>query len=376
MFKKTYKSELFYHQCQERLNSILESPQQMYHYTNIEALKSIIEGRCMYATHINFMNDWEEYEMGYQVLTNKIKVAIENYRKDFEDKIGVANLAEIEKYFCNECLNVTTYSMIEQRSKFREFRACTIPEVYTISFCKEKDLLSQWAIYAKETGVAIEFDFSNFVFTDATLAEKDEEYYKEDDWQEIKYYRYNKPHTINYSNQEMDEMLHDQITEVVRLIKDPDFAKDELIRRPVLLVRKMTELYSIVPYCKLDKFKAESEIRVAFMRIEDWLKCENNKQEGIHKTKVFYRTANHVLKPFLRIGWEAMIPNEYPIKKIIIGPGKNQEVVFRGLIHFIENQDNSIIPNKDIPFTKPMVNGSYLTCKGITIQKSNIPYIF
>ena len=248
MFDGKYKSDLFYHECQEWLNKILEIPQKMYHYTSVDVLQNIIQGKCMYATHINFMNDWEEYQLGYRVLTKEIKKAIERYRVDFENIIGTDNLDTILSYFNDECLNVMTYSQIKQMDKFKEFRALTIPEVYTISFCKEKDLLSQWAIYAKESGVAIEFDFSDFVFCDASLDESEMCKYEEEDWQTIKYFRNNSPHIIKYSNQDILDKLQEQITEVVRMIKNPKFASSEEMVRPVTLLRRMTELYSIVPY--------------------------------------------------------------------------------------------------------------------------------
>lgn len=271
-----------------------------------------------------------------------------------------------------------TYSQIKQIDKFREFRALTIPEVYSISFCKEKDLLSQWAIYAKESGVAIEFDFTDFVFCDASLDESEMGEYDNEDWQTIKYFRNNRPHIVKYNDKDILDKLQEQITEVVRMVKNSQFASSEEIVRPVTLLRRMTELYSIVPYCKLDKFMAESEIRAAFMRLENWVIKKGESEGSMHKTKVFYRTANKVLKPYLKIGWEAQKRDVYPIKKVIVGPGENQDAVFRGLINFIENQDKNIIPNAKgkTPFSEPIVNDSYMTCKGIIIQKSNIPYIF
>lgn len=376
MFDEKYKTDLFYHECQKWLNNVLETPGKMYHYTSVDVLRNIVQGKSMYATHINFMNDWEEYKLGYHILTNEIKASIETYRSDFETIIGKDNLNVILSYFSDECLNITNYSQIKQMEKFREFREFAIPEVYTISFCKEKDLLSQWVIYAKESGVAIEFDFTDFVFCDASLEDNQEAAYEKKDWQTIKYFRYNRPHTINYSDHEMLDKLQEQIREVVRMIKNPRFASSEEIVRPVTLLRRVAALYSIVPYCKLDKFKAENEVRLAFMRLEDLV--EKDDKYEIFKTKVFYRTANQVLKPYLKIGWEAKKQGIYPIKRIIVGPGENQEAVFRGIIHFIENQSADIIPDYEgkAPFSEPMVDNSYMTCKGIIIQKSNIPYIF
>lgn len=376
MFDSEYKSDLFYHQCQQWLNKVLENQQKIYHYTSVDVLKNIIEGKCMYATHINFMNDWEEYVIGYRILTSMIKEAIEKYRGDFESVIGKEELDRILNNFSDECLNVTNYSLVNKDESLREFREVTLPEVYTISFCKEKDLLSQWIIYAKESGVAVEFDFTDFILCDASL--EGEEQYNEDTWQSIKYYRNNKPHMINYTSTALSNKLEEQIIEVIRMIKKPTFASCDEINRPLKLFRKMAELYNIVPYCKTDDFKAESEIRLAFMRLEDWVEKKGKDYGEIHKTKVFYRTANQVLKPYIKIGWEAQKSNIYPIKRIIVGPGENQEAVFRGIIHFIENQDNDTIPSEKgkIPFSEPMITESYLTCKGIIIEKSKIPYIY
>ena len=378
MYNEKYRTHLFYHESQKWLNTVLDIPQTMYHYTSVEVLKSIIEKQCMYATHINFLNDWEEYQMGYKILTEQIKESIEKYRDDFDNIIGKEHLNLVLSYFNDECLNVTTYNTINQLKKYREFREMIKPEVYSISFCKEKDLLSQWAIYAKESGVAIEFDFTDVVFTDASLEKTEKEKYPSKNWQEMKYFRYNRPHSMNYSNQELLELLHGEITEIVRTIKSPNWMTNNEIYRPTMLFRKLTALYNLVPYCKMDKFRAENEVRIAFMCLEDYFKKKEDNEDKIHKTKVSYRVANSVTKPYLKIGWEALKPNIYPIKKIIVGPGKNQEAVFRGIIHFVENQDEEIIPNQlgKMPFSEPMVEECYKTCKGILIQKSNIPYIF
>lgn len=90
----------------------------LFHYTSREVFWKIIEDESFLARHILFSNDFEEYELGRNVIQKKLKM------KNCDDEdITVAN------------------------------------ERYMVCFCEEDDLLSQWRGYAK-SGIAMKFDFS------------------------------------------------------------------------------------------------------------------------------------------------------------------------------------------------------------------------
>lgn len=379
MIDWTCEDDIFYHQSQQKLNTILTSEGKMYHYTTVDVLQKIVSSRLIFATHINFMNDWQEYVLGYKKLTEAIKVAIEKNANSLECIRG-----EDKKYLLSilfdDCLNVTSYYENEKIKGFKEYRECLLPEVYSVSFCSSIDSLNQWGMYAKECGVAIEFDFQNFVLCDASLTNEDD--YEEEDWQQIKYFRYNCPHKINYNENSLQSEMNTQINEVLRELANPKFVERfPTVNPKSYLLQEVIKLYSMVPYFKLDKFKGEDEIRLAFMRLK---KTVYDKKEDEYKefvTPVFYRENNHILKPYIKIGWEPTeekYRNTYPIKRIMVGPGNNQEAVFRGIIHFIENQDKNVIPydGKFPKFTQPFIGESYKTGNGVYIQKSSIPFIF
>lgn len=379
MIDLTCDNDIFYHQTQEKLNKILPSDSSMFHYTSVDVLQKIISNGYMFATHINFMNDWEEYILGYKELTKAIKNAVRTNSASMEI------LKEEDKEYLlsilsDECLNVTNYFEINKIKGFMEYREFLLPEVYSISFCSSRDSLNQWSMYAKESGVAIEFDFSDFVLCDASLKEHD--VYREEDWQQIKYYRYNKPHKIYYDDKELKSKMNEQVNEVIRELANPDFMKKFPTIRPTsYLLQEIIKLYAIVPFFKFEKFKGEEETRLAFMRLNKVIYNKKSKKHEEFLTQVFYRDVKHVLKPYIKIGWEPKeekYKKSYPIKRIIVGPGSNQEAVFRGIIHFVENQSDKIIPCSDsrLKFKNPFVGDIYKTGNGIYIQKSEIPFIF
>lgn len=381
MYKENSEDYLFYHKTQKWLNKVLDEEKTLYHYTSVDNLRNMIQSKCIYATHINFMNDWEEYKYGYKKLTNKLKKVLEEKKDVLENAIGAKALKDVNDMLLDDCPNVETYNRLIKNPNFMEFKSFAIPEIFTISFCKEKDLLSQWAIYAKESGVAIEFDFSKCVFVDKGLDEGMETEYEEDDWQQIKYHRHNRPHCVNYDEKKIDCKLKEQIDDIIREYEGQSCnqdARDFDIPTIYPFIRKIYQLYSIVPYFKTEEFSREDEIRVAFMRIKNNIKRKNQEKNEEYETKVFYRTANNVLKPFIKIGWEIIENSGYPIKRIIVGPGENQDAVYKGIIHFIENQENTIIPNDNKePFSNSnSLNAAYLTRQGIKIEKSRISYMF
>lgn len=89
---------------------------KIYHYTDLNGLKGIIESGSLWATHFSFLNDSNELIHGMNCLEN----ALQYLRDDFNPK---------------------TLKFIEQAlTHFRMHRAA---HVYNLSFCLEPDLLSQ-----------------------------------------------------------------------------------------------------------------------------------------------------------------------------------------------------------------------------------------
>jgi len=94
-------------------------PEYIYHYTPMEGFRRIIESGCLWLTDIRYLNDPTERKHGYAV----VKDYVRQQRK--RKYVSVNNRADIP--------------------------------IYTASFSKDGDSLSQWRAYTKGGGVAIGF---------------------------------------------------------------------------------------------------------------------------------------------------------------------------------------------------------------------------
>jgi hypothetical protein len=112
----------------------------LFHYTSIEGMKSIISNNNIWATDYRFLNDAQEMSDGLDILMKVLKSSVHPALSGF---IEVMNIDELVK---NDYLNP-----------------------YILSFCSTNDLLSQWRAYGGESeGVCLEFD----LFTSYLSAKK------------------------------------------------------------------------------------------------------------------------------------------------------------------------------------------------------------
>lgn len=123
---------IWWHRTQE-MNG--KPPDQLFHYTNLDALCGIVQHKELWATNIEFLNDYEEFYYGLKLVKQLAKeLAKEN--------LGRAELSFLEP-FC-ECNNIT----------FPE-------QIFITSLSEHPDKLSQWRGYgAKDKSTCIGFQTS------------------------------------------------------------------------------------------------------------------------------------------------------------------------------------------------------------------------
>lgn len=114
-----------------------------FHYTSLEGIKSIIESKTMWASHINFLNDRKEWLYFDDVLNE----ALQNleYPMDIGGKI---------------------YTTFEEFSKdINVYRGGRLNELsFVLSFSSTQDCKSQWVEYCpKFSGYALEFSESPII---------------------------------------------------------------------------------------------------------------------------------------------------------------------------------------------------------------------
>lgn len=312
-------------------------PEPLYYYTTVETFQKIAETGSIFASHIKRMNDWKEFDVGADRVLTEMKKSIEKRRKEiYQQSKPQDTMSQKKKQQANDLLRYYRTTFIEsaihscgrchryvendelQMYRFSEDGVYgmdyAFPELYSISFTSQKDLLSQWRIYARESGVAIEFDFSGrgkrLTFLQGTLKNgKDSKDFPSP---------CTFPQPVSY-----------------QIKSDPLQLNDAL---------DVKKLFSGVPYYKDTGFHQESESRLIF---RPYKKMENDK---IICSKLSYRTANHLLVPYLVIycaqtgDWKKL---GWPIVSLTVGPGHNQDAVFEGLVHFVEYCNLKICPFTD-----------------------------
>lgn len=112
-----------------------KKPSNLSHYTNFEALISIIKNEELWLSNLWFLNDRNEYKEGLSIIETKY---LEKIKKHKEPNIKIL-LNTLE----------SAISLLKQQS------------VYVISLTTNEDLLSQWRGYGGNNGVGIKFNFSN-----------------------------------------------------------------------------------------------------------------------------------------------------------------------------------------------------------------------
>ena len=264
---------------------------ELYYYTSTDTMRYILEKGDIFATNIRYMNDSEEYLNGLEEL-KKLANDEQKVKKWLREK-GRKDLSHdnVKQAFTDENL--------KKNMQDREY--------YSISFCEKNDLLSQWAIYAKEAGVSIKMEFGK------------ESYLFETNSTEKGRARWNLlPKQVYYFTSKAMKKKQKEYDERAFSILDELFVTD--IRD---YAEEINEKWKYVStFVKRYDFYQEAESRIVFQP-----------KKSIYPPKIKYRNDKNVLKPYLDIecvgGW--------PIWEIMIGPGNNQQIVNNSVVHFLDH---------------------------------------
>lgn len=258
----------------------------MYYYTKADTMKYILTNGDIYATHISYLNDSEEYINGL---------------RELKAVFGDSSLWDGEEI----CLGEQAYEMA-----IRE-----IPQIYSISFSQEADLLSQWYMYAGESGVRLGMEFSETEQTFLVKQKGPDELASsvpiDAVLREVHYFT-----KVGMTHKE----YADEKKAIRNMIKKYAEEKGMDGRLDENAIRLWKE---IAPYIKNYEFRQEKEKRLVFNAV-------------VGKTDaslIEYRYSNGMLIPYLDIYREA----GWPVREIMVGPGRNQSRVFNSICHFVDN---------------------------------------
>jgi hypothetical protein len=291
----------------------------LFHYTTASGLIGIIQSKTLWATHAKFLNDTAECQLLSALLTPQVETEfldivprltdVGAFRPEIMQTLGSQLTTEAER---------VTSAILETIER--------VSPIHVTSFCRHQvaapecdhGLLSQWRGYAAG-GFAIEFDESmldDLIDVESTTFS----------------YQGMISRKVEYENHkdaaELSQFKGIGAAFLKVAIKD---AAPNLSERPeVLNILGKSELSSYIrafmnalPFLKSARFKEENEYRVVALPTRSAQAIDEIGDQRLHKEMHFREGSAGMLVPFIKL----FEKNEQglPIKKIIVGPHRDQQ---------------------------------------------------
>lgn len=279
---------------------------ELYYYTTTDTMKYILSDGNIFATNMKYMNDSEEYLNGLKEVREYILGTESVFRSAAEKRLTEAVYEEKRKDEINS---------------------------FSISFTTARDLLSQWFMYAKESGISLKMEFEDrdYEFQACRL----------DGEREVNHCL--RPQKVYYLTKDVQsEEEYKEAGDKIIWEMQEQFRNDGELRDYDDNIENLW--LKITPFVKRADFGAEEEYRLVF----------DFKHALAFTPRVDFRNDKHVIKPYLDI----RMADGWPVTEVIVGPGFNQEAVFRGIAYFL-SKGNVLVPSIPEEEMKKRIQGYF-----------------
>lgn len=322
-------------------SKIIKNETSAFHYTSFEnCIKMLIPSNKengynleLFASHFGYMNDTQEFLQGLRFIIEQL------------EKMPNFNNIDITK---------TINSFKDKFSDYQHIPYYAIPPHYIVSFNTECNNLAQWKYYGKNCGIAIEYDLANCVFSN---------YSTDDNYDEHSSYY------VNYDPVEQKYEIQNILQKLVDLDKNNNIPNKHIQCKDILLRACAT-----ASFMKDENYKDEKEVRLLFApNYQDDSNITSDENRKKLMEKVHYRPrGNEYIIPYLKIRLKSKDNTQHPIKSLTVGPGQNQELIFKSLIMFV--QSNFSKTQSDIKLLDDEEGCYCIEVNGIKIRRSRIPF--
>lgn len=298
----------------------------VYHYTDLNAFINIFSNRELWISNIDYMNDKEEFSNGLNICIEVLKQYLEidcfKYKGDFERLLAV----------------------VSGKSK-PELMGIDTDNIFSISFCSEGDILTQWNCYGTN-GVSIGFQNTPNSIEDG-IALVPSNLYNEllkkygDDPKEIKPDHEQRLflNKVIYDDEEKRNLFHSFFDYIV---EEADKANDSLL---IFQDDIVNLIYYLCIHMKNSGFAHEKESRVVFV----------NPAES--QAEISYRTRNNAVLPFIKykvLDLNCHVHQIFPISEIVLAPNPSSDFTLKSVKYFLKANGYDYLVDKvrvsSIPF--------------------------
>ena len=291
-------------------------PNILYHYTSIEAFKSIVENRQIWLSSFIWMNDPNEGRFIEQWIIEEAK------RRRLNDELINAIISSYYENFKN---------------------------YYFLAFSENGDLLSQWRAYAEDsTGFSIGFDPTFFtkvenIPVDTSLDKSNKSIFTQNLNEEALPATYGIAHVI-YAKEEQQKIVKEVFDYWLH-----QFSSSSDQENIILLGIELTQ-YGMV--FKDPGFKEEREWRLLYLPYERKA-CFNSVKEAIQRLNIFttlqFRRSRNRLVGYYRVAFDEFGDGN-PIKEIIMGSRNDTLHYDLSLLLNYSDYSNVVIKNSEIAY--------------------------
>lgn len=262
-----------------------KAPEKLYHYTNRKGLVGILESRSLWASHVRYLNDSEEFALA-------VKIAEEHLKQQQWDTPRELQVQEL----------------IEQLLPQAKSNA----DAYVFSASTAANSLSQWRAYCQPSdGYAIGFDTKRLL----KMARPQKYFLAECAYSDRRHHE-----SIAHLFGETRDELHKRIVgEELDFLAGSDLSASHFLA--LLLI--------VAPVLKDPSFADEQEWRFIVPGF------------SIMATRK-YRPSKTLLIPYVTMGW-GDDPSTTPITEIVIGPTMHRDLEAYALRSFLNNHNMSSV---------------------------------
>jgi hypothetical protein len=340
-----------------------------FHYTSFENCMNMLEFKGkfdrygdspyleLFASHIGFMNDIEEFTNGLVIIGNVLSKVKSSF-KEWHKNTGVQDVI---------CEFLRIFGIINNRPLIPLESS---PPHFVVSFCNAGNDLSQWKHYGKNCGVAIEYNIHECVF--GNFVYRDEEFTGTE--RGLETYREHPAYSVIYEEKAKEDRIK-KILEQLEKLTNKGAEKNVSTKAQVVLQQAVVA----ASFMKSHHYSAESEIRMMFV---PFAFSETGDLTTVSMprlaSKVFYRERTGLIVPYLKIRLKHKDDKKHerhsPIKSLTIGPGQNQQQIFNALVMCVLSKFYDFKGETNLETKHSDDDCEYVIVNGIEVRRSLVPF--